>query len=153
MTKKAFIESIPLDVPIAEVVARGKEKGLELPEATVRAVRSHFRVRNGFRQRKPRSTKAFVQALPRSIPTREVVEIARAQGITVTEKYVRWCRWDARAGNRKAAKEVDSRISRKLPPKAAAPKDRLRELVDEFVRAVQAEVTERFEDKLRGLLK
>jgi hypothetical protein len=62
------------------------------------------------------SKATFIHSLLPSIPVNEVVARARAQGLDITQGYVRWVRWQSRSAAKKRAPKAPA-----SPTKPSAP--------------------------------
>ena len=121
MTKTAFILSLPKDTPAKQVVAKGKENGMEMSEAYVHAIRSAARrskkggkgkagagrkaaaARGGRRRGPAPSKREFILSLPSSTPVADVVAEGAKRGIKISAHYVYNLRSNASKGARNGA--------------------------------------------------
>jgi hypothetical protein len=130
------------DVPAADVVKVGAEKGIALTEALVHKVRSRYRDRVGVTARaEPKagtssvpatvnsakagtqmrgSASEFVREQPIDMPSKEVVDKAEELGIKLSQSLVRVIRFHMRhGGEAKPAAAGRGTAPRGRPPKAA----------------------------------
>jgi hypothetical protein len=126
MTGAAFVRSMPVDMPVAEVVAKGVEAGLNVTAGTVYAARSIVRRREaeggphtaypvpsitrglkGVGRGRPGSSprREFIRSLPLNMPTDEVLARAEAAGLTITKQHVHQVRFEMRNGRREQGKQ------------------------------------------------
>jgi len=98
VSKSAFVRGLSTSLPAKEVVAKAKSAGLKISDRYVHVIRSIAKraakqgngagtsVRRGGR---PISSKrTFVLSLPASMAASEVIDRAKAQGMTLTTNYV-----------------------------------------------------------------
>jgi len=98
VSKSAFVRGLSTSMPAKEVVAKAKSAGLKISDRYVHVIRSIAKraakhgngaatsVRRGGR---PISSKrTFVLSLPASMAASEVIDRAKAQGMTLTTNYV-----------------------------------------------------------------
>ena len=98
VSKSAFVRSLSASMPAKEVVAKAKSAGLKISDRYVHVIRSIAKRAakhgNGIaagprRGGRPISSKrTFVLSLPSSMAASEVIERAKAQGMTLTTNYV-----------------------------------------------------------------
>jgi len=98
LSKSAFVRGLSTSLPAKEVVAKAKSAGLKISDRYVHVIRSIAKraakhgngsassTRRGGR---PISSKrTFVLSLPASMAASEVIDRAKAQGMTLTTNYV-----------------------------------------------------------------
>jgi hypothetical protein len=98
VSKSAFVRGLSTSLPAKEVVAKAKSAGLKISDRYVHVIRSiakrAAKSGNGAasgprRGGRPISSKrTFVLSLPSSMPASEVIDRAKAQGMTLTTNYV-----------------------------------------------------------------
>ena len=98
ISKSAFVRSLSTSMPAKEVVAKAKAAGLNISDRYVHVIRSiakraakhtngaaHGPRRGG---RPISSKRTFVLSLPSGMAASEVIDRAKAQGMTLTTNYV-----------------------------------------------------------------
>ena len=113
VSKSAFVRSLSTSMPAKEVVAKAKSAGLKISDRYVHVIRSiakraakhsngasHGPRRGG---RPISSKRTFVLSLPASMAASEVIDRAKAQGMTLTTNYVYKIRSRGAAANDRAA--------------------------------------------------
>ena len=98
VSKSAFVRGLSTSMPAKEVVAKAKSVGLKISDRYVHVIRSiakrAAKQGNGVsagprRGGRPISSKrTFVLSLPSSMAASEVIDRAKAQGMTLTTNYV-----------------------------------------------------------------
>jgi hypothetical protein len=87
VNKSAFVRSLPASLSAAEVIARGKSKGIRLSAAQVYTIRANARRKRpkASVERSPRSNKAQLTAANIGADTREAEFIAAALDLGLTK--------------------------------------------------------------------
>jgi hypothetical protein len=165
VNKSAYVRSLPSGMAAKDIVAKAKSEGISLSISQVYTIRTNAKKqgkapgkggRRGRAAGAPRAgTKsAFVRGLPRSLSAKEVVEQAKARGMTLSV---------AQVYNIRSTASLKQKATRGRPAAAAAPaaatrapavstgdaEVRLRRLIAEIglqrAKAVLAEVQAAFE--------
>jgi hypothetical protein len=153
-----FILSLPTTVPVREVVAKAKERGMATSETNVHRVRKlqkSGKATGGKKSAKvaapsqakangthaPGSTQSvaeFVRSVPASVPVKDVVRQAKAAGLKLSRNYV----YRVRAGSKSSGPK--RRVGRPAGVKNAVsvhvPVHAPKSSVEELLRAVAAEI-------------
>jgi hypothetical protein len=114
VSKSAFVRGLPPSMPAKEVVAKAKSAGLKISDRYVHVIRSiakrAAKQGNGAAAPGPRrggrpisSKRTFVLSLPSSMAASEVIDRAKAQGMTLTTNYVYKIRSRGAAANGRAS--------------------------------------------------
>lgn len=98
VSKSAFVRGLSPSLPAKEVVAKAKSAGLKISDRYVHVIRSIAKraakqgngASNGPRRggRPISSKRTFVLSLPSGMAASEVIDRAKAQGMTLTTNYV-----------------------------------------------------------------
>lgn len=114
VSKSAFVRGLSPSLPAKEVVAKAKSAGLKISDRYVHVIRSIAKraakhgngASNGGPRRGGRpisSKRTFVLSLPSSMAASEVIDRAKAQGMTLTTNYVYKIRSRGAAANGRAS--------------------------------------------------
>lgn len=113
VSKSAFVRGLSTSLPAKEVVAKAKSAGLKISDRYVHVIRSIAKraakhgngAASGPRRggRPISSKRTFVLSLPASMAASEVIDRARAQGMTLTTNYVYKIRSRGAAANGRAS--------------------------------------------------
>jgi hypothetical protein len=124
--KAAFVRSLSTSIPAAEVVQRAKSAGLELTPDRVHKIRSAEKTRLAkSRPQKQEGTSlaasshnssstahggksAFVRGLPTDMPTKEVLSLAKKQGLNLSAGQV----YNIRSAAKAAAKVPGGKLTK-----------------------------------------
>jgi hypothetical protein len=126
VSKSAFVRGLSTSLPAKEVVAKAKSAGLNISDRYVHVIRSIAKraakhgngAASGPRRggRPISSKRTFVLSLPASMAASEVIDRAKAQGMTLTTNYV----YKIRSRGAAASERPPSNGSSGIVPKAGA---------------------------------
>lgn len=122
--KAAFVRSLPTTIPAAEVVQRAKSAGLELTPDRVHKIRSAEKTRLAKHDLKQEGSavaasaqsashaahggkSAFVRGLPTDMPTKDVLSLAKKQGLKLSAGQV----YNIRSAAKAAAKTPGGKLT------------------------------------------
>jgi len=148
LSKSDFIRHQPSTLSAAGVVAKAKSEGIQIDPALVYKVRGRAAAKRGKASSvptaKPAASKekavnkaAFIRSLPASMPVKDVVAKARAEGIKIADTYVYWARGSAR---KKAPKQAASGASAPRNGGAVSRPVTTSSFAENLLRALAAEI-------------
>lgn len=124
VSKSAFVRGLSTSLPAKEVVAKARSAGLKISDRYVHVIRSiakrAAKQGNGAspsprRGGRPISSKrTFVLSLPASMAASEVIERAKAQGMTLTTNYVYKIRSRGAAASERPASNGSAVVAAKI---------------------------------------